>query len=75
MSTPATTLPIQDIAGEPLNDVQKRYLEGYFAGLLARGLKFSDVEPAPPNTTQAPAEDLIFEERVKRELHPLDAYP
>jgi ferredoxin-nitrite reductase len=75
MSTPATTLPIQDIAGEPLNDVQKRYLEGYFAGLLARGLKFSDVDPAPSKTAQTPAEDLIFEERVKRELHPLDAYP
>ena len=30
---------------------------------------FADVEPAP-----ARSEDLIAEERVKRELHPLDAY-
>src|ERR1041385_1070904 len=49
---------------------QKEYLAGLFAGVTARGQKFSDVEPAP-----TPAADLIFEERVKRELHPLDAYP
>jgi len=47
---------------------QKEYLAGVFAGAAARGQKFSDVEPAPSN------DDLIFEERVKRELHPLDAY-
>ena len=47
---------------------QKEYLAGLFAGVAARGQKFSDVEPAPSH------EDLIFEERVKRELHPLDAY-
>ena len=46
---------------------QKEYLAGLFAGVAARGQKFSDVEPAP-------AADLIFEERIKRELHPLDAY-
>jgi ferredoxin-nitrite reductase len=48
---------------------QKEYLTGLFAGVSARGQRFSDVEPAPDK----PA-DLIFEERVKRELHPLDAY-
>src|SRR6185503_889314 len=47
---------------------QKEYLAGLFAGVAARGQKFSDVEAAPQST------DLIFEERVKRELHPLDAY-
>ena len=52
----------------PFTPEQKEYLAGLFAGAAARGQKFSDVEPAPPN------EDLIFEERVKRELHPLDAY-
>ena len=41
-----------------------------FAGVAARGQRFSDVEPAPATKN----EDLIFEERVKRELHPLDAY-
>jgi len=66
-------IPVQHINGEPLNDEQRQYLEGYFAGLAARGLKFSDVEPAPEQKVSL--EDLIFEERVKRELHPLDAYP
>lgn len=47
---------------------QKEYLTGLFAGVAARGQKFSDVEPAPV------MENLIFEERVKHELHPLDAY-
>lgn len=47
---------------------QKEYLAGLFAGAAARGQKFSDAAPAPSH------EDLIFEERVKRELHPLDAY-
>jgi ferredoxin-nitrite reductase len=69
------TLPLQHIKGEPLTEGQRDYLEGFFAGLAARGLKFSDVEPAhQPQKTPPPA-DLIFEERVKRELHPLDAYP
>jgi ferredoxin-nitrite reductase len=51
---------------------QKEYLTGLFAGIAARGQRFSDVEPAPstPKT-----DDLILEERIKRELHPLDAYP
>jgi len=47
---------------------QKEYLSGLFAGVAARGQKFSDAEPAPQN------DDLILEERIKRELHPLDAY-
>jgi ferredoxin-nitrite reductase len=73
MST--ATLPLEKINGEPITSAQRNYLEGFFAGLSARGLKFSDVEPAPqPEKTVAP-QDLIFEERVKRELHPLDAYP
>ena len=48
---------------------QKEYLSGLFAGTAARGQKFSDVEPSP-----AAREDEIAEERIKRELHPLDAY-
>ena len=47
---------------------QKEYLAGLFAGAAVRGQKFGDVEPAPHS------EELIFEERVKREQHPLDAY-
>jgi len=73
MST--VTAPIQHIDGEPLNDDQRRYLDGFFAGLAARGVKFSDVEPVPQPELKVSLDDLIFEERVKRELHPLDAYP
>ncbi len=69
----ASPIPVRDINGEPLNDAQRQYLGGFFAGLAARGVRFSDVEPAP--APKPAPEDLIFEERVKRELHPLDAYP
>jgi ferredoxin-nitrite reductase len=68
--------PINPILPEPLSQAgftpeQKEYLSGYFAGVAARGFRFSDVEPGPA----APKEELIAEERIKRELHPLDAYP
>ncbi|MDD5140918.1 MAG: NirA family protein [Verrucomicrobiales bacterium] len=62
-----STLP-EPIASAGFTPEQKEYLSGLFAGAAARGQKFSDVEPAPAH------DDLIFEERVKRELHPLDAY-
>ncbi|MGA3171064.1 MAG: NirA family protein [Chthoniobacteraceae bacterium] len=68
-------LPIQHINGEPLNEAQWEYLQGFFAGLAAGGLTFSDVEPAPQPVKQAALDEMIFEERVKHELHPLDAYP
>jgi ferredoxin-nitrite reductase len=73
MST--ATIPVTHIKGEPLNEAQQDYLNGFFAGLSARGLKFSEVEPLPQPEKPADLADLIFEERVKRELHPLDAYP
>ena len=72
MSTLST--PLQHLNGEALNDEQQRYLEGFFAGLAARGVRFADVEPAPAVAGKASTDDLIFEERVKRELHPLDAF-
>jgi len=52
---------------------QKEYLAGLFAGIAARGRRFSDVEPVP-GEAEAKPEKLILEERIKRELHPLDAY-
>src|ERR1051326_8608936 len=64
-----TTGP-EPMSGPGFSREQKEYLTGLFAGLAARGQRFSDVEPAPVLKT----EELIFEERVKRELHPLDAY-
>jgi ferredoxin-nitrite reductase len=72
MSSPA--LPIQHVNGLPLNEEQRHYLTGFFAGVAAKGLRFSDVEPTPAAENKPVLDDLIFEERVKRELHPLDAY-
>ncbi|HEU6447374.1 MAG TPA: NirA family protein [Verrucomicrobiae bacterium] len=61
------TLP-EPISQTGFTPEQKEYLSGLFAGAAARGKTFADVEPAPK-------EELIAEERIKRELHPLDAYP
>jgi len=69
-----TQIPVQHINGDPLSDEQRKFLEGYFSGLAAQGVTFGDVEPAPAVEKKASLDDLIFEERVKRELHPLDAY-
>src|ERR1700677_2447256 len=68
-------LPIETINGQPLSQEQKNYLEGFFAGVSARGQRFSDIEAPSAVEKSIPPDDLIFEERVKRELHPLDAYP
>jgi ferredoxin-nitrite reductase len=71
----ATSLPITTIAGSPLSGEQANYLTGFFAGAAARGLRFGDVEATPQPEKTVDLDDLIFEERLKRELHPLDAYP
>lgn len=69
------SLPIDTINGEQLSPDQKNYLTGFFAGVAARGERFGDVESAPAVEKTVSHDDLIFEERVKQELHPLDAYP
>src|SRR2546430_201619 len=74
------TLPIQEIPGEPLTVEQRAYLDGLFAGLKNRGLSFGEVEPNPVMATAPVAEaslpeNFTPEERIKRELHPLDAFP
>lgn len=73
------TLPFEAIKGQKLNGEQRSYLEGLFAGLANRGLRFEDVaaNPAALPSAAGPKVDeaLIFEERVKRELHPLDSFP
>ena len=67
---------LTEISGQKLTTEQTAYLDGLFAGLRNRGLTFSDVEPNPAAVLRSPpAEDLIPEERIKRELHPLDTYP
>jgi ferredoxin-nitrite reductase len=64
------TTPVESVAEPGFTVEQKEYLAGLFAGVAARGKSFADVEPASSSNT----EELIFEERVKRELHPLDSY-
>ncbi|MBN9689302.1 MAG: NirA family protein [Verrucomicrobia bacterium] len=67
---------LTEISGQKLTTEQTAYLDGLFAGLRNRGLTFSDVEPNPAAVLRTPpTEDLIPEERIKRELHPLDTYP
>ena len=75
MSSP---LPIEQIKGEQLNGEQRSYLEGFFSGLQNRGFSFGDVMPNPAAQASATKPDLsslIAEERIKHELHGLDAYP
>ena len=70
-------LSLEEINGQKLSSEQQRYLEGFFAGLKNRGLSFDAVAANPTRDLpkRAVEEDLIIEERIKRELHPLDAYP
>jgi ferredoxin-nitrite reductase len=68
----SSDLPISDIDGVALNPVQRNYLSGFFAGVQARGLSFGDAQA--PATADPGGADDTFEERVKRELHPLDAW-
>ena len=67
-------LPFQEIGGRKLNEEQSSYLEGLFAGLHNRGVRFNDVAVTSSGPASPDDEDLIFEERVKRDLHPLDAF-
>lgn len=57
------------------NADQKRYLEGFFAGIAAGGVSFGDLSAAPVAAVPAgpSLDDLTKEERIKRELHPFDA--
>jgi ferredoxin-nitrite reductase len=63
----------EPLASAGFSPEQKEYLAGVFAGVAVRGKTFADVEPAPAEK-KVSLDELIFEERVKRELHPLDAY-
>lgn len=71
------TLPFESINDTPLTPEQRYYLDGIFVGLRNRGVTFADILPNPvssKSSSSTPISDLIAEERIKRELHPLDAY-
>ncbi len=69
-STAITSTSTEDFSSE-----QKRYLEGFFAGVAAGGVSFGDLSAAPALAVVAgPAlDELTKEERIKRELYPFDA--
>jgi len=60
------------IDGKPLTPEQKKYLNGFFNGLAAKGITFGDVMATPKE--KGDATPLILEERLKKEEHPLDSY-
>ena len=59
--------------GEDFSSEQKRYLEGFFAGIAAGRVSFGDLAPAPAAPAGPALDELTKEERIKRELHPFDA--
>ena len=58
---------------EDFSNEQKRYLEGFFAGIAAGGVSFGDLALAPATPAGPALDELTKEERIKRELHPFDA--
>lgn len=70
-----SALPQFDIIeGQPLTLEQKNYLKGFFSGLASKGVTFGDLAQttgAKPPVDETP---LIFEERIKKEEHPLESY-
>jgi len=62
----------QVIEGRPVTAEQRNYLKGFFYGLAAKGVTFGDLGAAGP--AAEPEVELIREERIKREEHPLDSY-
>ena len=69
MSTEHSPFP----GAEDFTEEQKRYLEGFFAGIKARGASFGGASAAPEAASGPSLEDYTKEERIKRESHPLDA--
>ncbi len=62
-------------AGSPLTKEQETYLEGFFAGVRNRGQSFADIVPDPVTSGASERRKLTPEERIKKAMHPLDAYP
>jgi ferredoxin-nitrite reductase len=62
------------IDGKPLTLEQKTYLNGFFSGMASKGVSFGDVAGLldPAGTTDDTP--LIYEERIKKEEHPLESY-
>lgn len=62
------------IEGKPLTLEQKTYLNGFFSGIISKGVTFGDVAGISTTTEKENDPPLIFEERIKKEEHPLESY-
>ena len=62
------------IEGKPLTVEQKTYLNGFFSGMASKGVTFGDVAGLSTPTEKEEDTPLIFEERIKKEEHPLESY-
>lgn len=75
-----SALPIEEINGVPLTEEQKNYLGGFLTGIAQRGFQagdfksFATAQDAAPDAVVDVEDDAILEERLKRDLHPLDVY-
>lgn len=67
----STNIPTK-VAGENIDQDQKTWLEGFFAGFKDKGLTFSD---ADKNSEQTPKQKkLIPEEKIKKNKNPFNAF-
>ncbi len=62
------------IEGRPLTAEQKKYLQGFFSGIVSKGVTFGDLGGLSAPGAKEDAAPLIFEERLKKEEHPLESY-
>jgi len=65
---------IDAIEGKALTPEQKTYLSGFFSGMASKGVTFGDLVDVLPGAQKEDDTPLIFEERIKKEEHPLDSY-
>jgi ferredoxin-nitrite reductase len=65
---------IDVIEGKSLTLEQKTYLNGFFSGMASKGVTFGDLVDVLPAAKKDDDTPLIFEERIKKEEHPLESF-
>ncbi len=75
MFTNMSAIPEFDtIEGKSLTLEQKTYLNGFFSGMASKGVTFGDVAGMLEPAGKVDDTPLIWEERIKKEEHPLESY-
>jgi ferredoxin-nitrite reductase len=75
MFTDMSAIPEFDtIEGKSLTLEQKTYLNGFFSGMASKGVTFGDVAGMLEPSGKLDDTPLIWEERIKKEEHPLESY-